>query len=568
MTKKLSALVLCLLWASAAPLYAQLPTSGWINVMDFGAKGDRVTDDTQAIFNAIKYGIQQGKGVVYFPPGHCFLIANAQTLPPLNNAWMTLFLDSCLILGGTLTVSGAYVIHGNSSGQFEAFSMDTLALIEVLGHPSSAININAAGVRLENLQFSILPEGSDGIVLQRSARVALKNVWVSGQGGIPLRINGGFGFEIEGGGFSNTEAVPSIEFTDNNECTLSGLLRVRGTFLAQRGILVKATCGGVNSMTFDNILYEDAQNALLTLDSHSNVAIFGISIRDVILADSVARPFPPIIDVHCPRQLGCGGGVNGVTIANYSADGDVVTTGDTIRDLEVWDPYGVGSIAQSTDYIHHTPFGIIDTMPVDRPFGQKDFALNPYSQSTVTVKAGDGAQYQIEIIPSGGFDQNVTLSCSGVPPGSSCGVSPNPAAPFSLPVVGVQTTARASQPVVRRSRPGISGRVLSSLVLNILMLTLLASFLGSRRNARPAWSHAFALLVLACVVVLSASCSAVVASGSHDGNSSPATQGSAPGTQAAASGTPPGTYPMTITGVATLGTTTVTHTTQITVVVQ
>jgi hypothetical protein len=337
--------------------------------MDYGAKGDGQTDDSPAIWKALTAAFQRGIGggsVVYFPPGHIFVIANAQTLPTPPNIWITLYLDAELLLGGTLTVPGGYIIHGNSSGQVTAFSTDKLALI---GHTNLSVNptifINSTDVRIENVQFTDLPEGADGIVIKHSAKIVLKNVWIQGHGGIPVRIEGGFGYEIDGGGFASSEDQPTIQFSDNNECDFVGIFRVHGTFLSRRGISVAAGCGGMNSMTFDDILYEGATNAFLTIDSHSSIGVWSIAIRDVNFADSQGDPLPPMIDAHCQVQSGCAG-ISGVTISNSYTDGLWMATGDPIYDLEIWNsnPRGGTKVAQTRYYVIHDPTRIVNTMPV------------------------------------------------------------------------------------------------------------------------------------------------------------------------------------------------------------
>jgi hypothetical protein len=97
-------------------------------VLDTGAKGDGVTDDSAAILRAVARAIARGingGNVVYFPPSHCYNIGSPLELPdpPVR---VTLFFDSCLRLNSTITIHGMYNLHGNSSGPKMAFSMDNL----------------------------------------------------------------------------------------------------------------------------------------------------------------------------------------------------------------------------------------------------------------------------------------------------------------------------------------------------------------------------------------------------------------------------------------------------------
>ena len=53
----------------------------------------------------------------------------------------------------------------------------------------------------------------------------------------------------------------------------------------------------------------------------------------------------------------------------------------------------------------------------------QDFAVAPSGSATATVAPGQTANYTIAVTPYGGFDQTVTLSCSGAPAQSACSLS-------------------------------------------------------------------------------------------------------------------------------------------------
>jgi hypothetical protein len=284
---------------------AQLPMTNWTNVKDFKAKGDAKMDDSLAISKAIQYADSAG-GVVYFPsaPGYVF---DCQ-LPVLTNSRrVTLFLNAPWILIGTLNVSRGYVIRGNSGGHLEAFSTDNLALISIGPGASPAIAIhNQTGIQLENLKIEYINYGSDGIVVDRaSAGIVFKNVFVHMHGdttsGTPLLIKGGFGYTVDGSGYSSpgSSSSPSIAFTDAAACNYVGIFRVRHAYLAGRGIEIASSCGGMNSMTFEDMLFEGAANPFLTISSRSSAGVWLISIKDINMADSVGDPNPPLIHAHC-----------------------------------------------------------------------------------------------------------------------------------------------------------------------------------------------------------------------------------------------------------------------------
>lgn len=178
MMRHVQLLLAALSLGSVATCRAQLPMASWISVKDFGARGDARTDDSSAITKAIKYADTLGS-VVYFPtaPGYVF---DGQLPVLASSRRVTLFLDSPLVLTGTLNVLGGYVIRGNSGGNLEAFSTDNLALIGVGPGAIPAISIHhQAGLQLENLKIAYVTYGSDGIVVDgASAKIVFKNVFV------------------------------------------------------------------------------------------------------------------------------------------------------------------------------------------------------------------------------------------------------------------------------------------------------------------------------------------------------------------------------------------------------
>jgi len=532
--------------------------SNWINVMDYGAVGDGETDDTKAIFKAITTAAQRGLrggAVVYFPPLHRFLIAGAQTLPPVT-VWVTLYLDAPLFLGGTLTVPGGYVIYGHTGGEFTAFSMDTLGLITHRNDVNPLIYIHSTGVRLENIQF-IPSDGADGIVIEQSARIALKNLWgqTSG-GGVPVRISGGFGYEVEGGGFASTGDAPSFLLTDDSHCGGVGILRMRNFFLANHGISVKSACGGINSLTFENALYEEGKDAFLTLDNES-YGMWAISIKDINAADHAVNPAPPIISAHSSRK----DGIHGVTMVNAQTDGGLLTTGDPIADLEVWTPstYQVG---QTNGYVLHRPDGIFNTMPTyPSAVGGIDFNISSDGPTSQGNGAGGTALFPLTVSATSGFNQRIELSCSGAPPASTCTVSPSSvslAGPaISSVMVAITTTTRTYGIVARLiSVRGVSLKYWILGVSTVLGFCALLLWRASRRQRGLAWATApAATLLLTCIGLFISSCAGVVA-----GTTSK--PGAGPKPASTISGTPSGFYTISVSGTS-AGSPKLTHSVQL-----
>ncbi len=176
-----------------------------------------------------------------------------------------------------------------------------------------------------------------------------------------------------------------------------------------------------------------------------------------------------------------------------------------------------------------------------------DFSLTTSAPTSVTVSAGQTANYTVNVVPGAGFTQTVSLTCSGAPSGSTCTVTPSSVTPSgTTPVkvtVAVTTTAASMGASARPLHaPPASGLLAFTGFLGLLALLTLTS-LGRARSPRMA---CLALASLVCIGMGTSACG-----GSSSGS------GGGGGTQA-------GTYTLTVTGTYT----TQTQTTSLTLIVQ
>lgn len=192
-----------------------------------------------------------------------------------------------------------------------------------------------------------------------------------------------------------------------------------------------------------------------------------------------------------------------------------------------------------------------------------DFAVSVTPTSSTTA-AGDSSTFTIQLTPSGGFNQQITLSCSGLPQLSACSFSP--ASTVTLDgtnsaglTMNVTTTAPSMlAPVDLNRRPPDFWKfhlppiaVLHStgeVSLLVMWFLAIATIVGWHALARRRASLGFAVAVLALLIAGSAAMSACGGGG---------------GTVLPRPGTPVGTYSITITGASG----TLSHTTTVTLTV-
>jgi hypothetical protein len=235
-----------------------------------------------------------------------------------------------------------------------------------------------------------------------------------------------------------------------------------------------------------------------------------------------------------PATLPNGSGTSTLTIT---------TTAATLANM-----YSVGVVGTSGGLTHQISIALT--------IAAADFSLTPGSTATATVMPGQTATYTLSLASSSGFSPMVTLTCTGAPTGAACSISP-----ATVSLSGTTTaTATATVTVTTTAAsqvwlPGGSDRSrriqMMPLFVYVIALLAIANLYRSRANPEVRWAPVLAMTLLLCVGLMVTSCGG----------------GSSGGGGGGATGTAAGTYTITVSASATAGSTTLTHTTKLTLVV-
>jgi hypothetical protein len=210
---------------------------------------------------------------------------------------------------------------------------------------------------------------------------------------------------------------------------------------------------------------------------------------------------------------------------------------------------GTHSITASYPGDSNNPASVSNAVSIVITAGAGDFSI-ALSASSSSVAAGGLATSTISVTPAGGFNQQVSFACSGLPTGASCSFSPATVTPSGAAVsttLTITTAARAGMfsPVQHQWWLPPSAVVVVLLVLATLMAVCLQS---------GEWKQLSRLSLVASVCIVAV----VVLGFAGCGGSSGSTSGGS------STGTPAGTSTVTVT--ATAGSTS--HTTTFTLTVQ
>lgn len=161
----------------------------------------------------------------------------------------------------------------------------------------------------------------------------------------------------------------------------------------------------------------------------------------------------------------------------------------------------------------------------------QDFSLS-VSSSSASVNAGSTASFNLALSPDGGFNQTISLACSGAPAQSVCTLTPSSVAPsgstVSTVAVSVSTTARLGA-LPFPGLPFLPTYLWQILLWTLLLLICLICFHRGGRHRRLAIGLATAALLIATV----AGCAGSVATNQPPSGQNP--------------GTPAGSYTLTVT---------------------
>lgn len=195
---------------------------------------------------------------------------------------------------------------------------------------------------------------------------------------------------------------------------------------------------------------------------------------------------------------------------------------------------GVGSHNISATYAGGTGFNASTSNTVVEVISPVDFSISA-SPSAQTIYTGEAASYRVTITPGVGFDLPVALSCTQLPANTTCTFSP---ATVSGGSGSTTLTVQTRAPGKAATASALTTKVGVPMLAGFLLLFIPRRF----RRSRNGWTMFLAILPSIALGAAITGCSA-------------------PGPLTG--GTPVGTQALTITGVATNGSQTITHETTV-----
>jgi uncharacterized repeat protein (TIGR01451 family) len=296
-------------------------------------------------------------------------------------------------------------------------------------------------------------------------------------------------------------------------------------FVTQLGTAVSLSVKGFLTLGTNQIFISAGNQATFTYTVTNNGPDLA---NNITLTDNLNSSVTgvPLTFVSASTTAGtCGGGS---TNAVVSCSLPTLQSGSTATITIVVAPTPSSSGGQASfngGSVQVTGPGNIVLAQTSVPAQMSDFSLTVNPSNGSVAAAGGTATYQVQLTPHPVYGTNISLACSGLPPGASCNFTSNPVTlqgPGSS-TLNIPTTAR---PVVTPAASLLT-RHFYAIWLMVPGLTLLGVGVGGDRRRRRV-AGIFVLCALFALLLLLPACSHTT-------------------TQAPVSGTKPGNYTITVT---------------------
>lgn len=247
-------------------------------------------------------------------------------------------------------------------------------------------------------------------------------------------------------------------------------------------------------------------------------------------------------------SIGVGGTDSGDFAQTNNCPGSVAPNGNC-RISVTFTPTAGGSRSAALSISDNAP-GSPQSVPLSGSV--RNFTVAANSPTSQTVTQGQAANFTVTVSPLNGFAGTVSLHCSGAPAQSTCTVTPSSVALSGTDAMIVNVAAVTAGASMAGTQPiGVpsngSGLAAWVALAGMLGLGLIVALPNRRPHLR--WAYGLAFLCLLSIGVMLPAC------GGGGGSSS-------------STGTPTGTYTLTVTGAYPPGSSTLTHATKLTLVVQ